>query len=127
MTIVQTTKLERLEAAIKDVLADRVLQSTLALRELTIVVSPAHYLEVMRDLRDDARTQFDELIDLCGVDYSAYGDTGWDAARFAVVSHLLSVNHNWRLRVRVFAADDDFPVIPSLIDVWNSANWYERE
>ena len=122
-----TTKLEILDAAVKDVLGDRLLRSTLALGELTIIVAPTAYLQVMRDLRDHPSTQFEELIDLCGVDYSTYGDGAWDGARFAVVSHLLSVHHNWRLRVRVFAADDEMPVVPSLIDVWNAANWYERE
>jgi NADH-quinone oxidoreductase subunit C len=122
-----TTKLENLDAAVKAVLGDRILQSTLALGELTIVVAADTYLQAMRDLRDNASTQFDELLDLCGVDYSEYADGAWSGKRFAVVSHLLSIEHNWRLRVRVFANDDDFPVLPSLIDVWNSANWYERE
>jgi NADH-quinone oxidoreductase subunit C len=122
-----TTKLEILEAAVKKVLGDRILQSTSALGELTIVVSPSSYLQAMRDLRDHADTHFEELIDLCGVDYSTYGEGAWDGARFAAVSHLLSIKHNWRLRVRVFAADDDMPVLPSLIEVWNAANWYERE
>ncbi|GGC72071.1 NADH-quinone oxidoreductase subunit C [Undibacterium terreum] len=122
-----TTKLEILETAVKNVLGDRLLKSTSALGELTIVVSPSAYLGVMRDLRDHADTQFEELIDLCGVDYSTYGDGAWDGARFAAVSHLLSIKHNWRLRVRVFAADDDMPVLPSLIDIWSTANWYERE
>ncbi|HTD04411.1 NADH-quinone oxidoreductase subunit C [Undibacterium sp.] len=122
-----TTKLEILETAVKNVLGDRLLQSTTALGELTIVVSPAAYLGVMRDLRDHADTQFEELIDLCGVDYSTYGDGAWDGARFAAVSHLLSMKHNWRLRVRVFAGDDEMPVLPSLIDIWSTANWYERE
>ena len=81
----------------------------------------------MRELRDHPDTRFEELIDLCGVDYSAYGDGTWEGARFAVVSHLLSVKNNVRLRVRVFAADDEMPVVPSLVDVWNGANWYERE
>ena len=122
-----TTKLEILETAVKNVLGDRLLKSTMALGELTIVVSPTAYLGAMRDLRDHADTQFEELIDLCGVDYSTYGDGAWDGARFAAVSHLLSIKHNWRLRVRVFASDDEMPVLPSLIDVWNTANWYERE
>jgi NADH-quinone oxidoreductase subunit C len=124
---IMTTKLEILETAVKNVLGDRLLQSTTALGELTIVVSPAAYLGVMRDLRDHADTQFEELIDLCGVDYSTYGDGAWDGARFAAVSHLLSMKHNWRLRVRVFAGDDEMPVLPSLIDIWSTANWYERE
>ncbi|MFZ6724626.1 NADH-quinone oxidoreductase subunit C [Undibacterium sp. MH2W] len=122
-----TTKLENLEAAIKAVLGDRLVDLKNALGELTIVVSPVHYLEVMRELRDHPDTRFEELIDLCGVDYSAYGDGTWEGARFAVVSHLLSVKNNVRLRVRVFAADDEMPVVPSLVDVWNGANWYERE
>ncbi|MCU6433065.1 NADH-quinone oxidoreductase subunit C [Undibacterium sp. Jales W-56] len=122
-----TTKLEILEVAVKEVLGDRLLQSTVALGELTIVVAPAVYLQAMRDLRDHPSTSFEELIDLCGVDYSTYGDGIWDGARFAAVSHLLSIQHNWRLRVRVFAADDDMPILPSVIDIWNAANWYERE
>ena len=122
-----TTKLEKLEAAVKNVLGERALQLSVALGEVTVVVAPADYLQAMRDLRDNVTTRFEELIDLCGVDYSAYGDGIWDGARFAVVSHLLSVSLNWRLRVRTFAADDDVPVVPSLIDVWTSVNWYERE
>ena len=122
-----TTKLETLEAAVKDVLGDRALKLSVALGEVTVVVAPADYLQAMRDLRDNAATCFEELIDLCGVDYSAYGDGIWDGARFAVVSHLLSVTLNWRLRVRTFAADDEMPIVPSLIDVWTSSNWYERE
>lgn len=122
-----TIKLENLEAAVKAVVGERLVSSVLALGELTIVVSPSNYLQVMRDLRDDLSTSFEELMDLCGVDYSTYGNGAWDGARFAVVSHLLSVKFNWRLRVRVFAADDDFPIVASLKDVWASAGWYERE
>ena len=122
-----TTKLENLEAAVRNVLGERILDLKNALGEITIVVSATAYLDVMRTLRDHAETSFEELIDLCGVDYSAYGDGLWEGARYAVVSHLLSIKHNWRLRVRVFAADDEMPVVPSLIDIWNAANWYERE
>lgn len=122
-----TTKLENLESAVKGVIGERLVQSQLALGELTVVVSAKDYLQVMFDLRDNAATQFDQLIDLCGVDYSTYGDGIWEGQRFAVVSHLLSLAHNWRLRVRVFAEDDEFPVLASLIDVWTTANWYERE
>lgn len=122
-----TTKLENLDAAVKAVIGERLVQSQLALGELTVVVSAKDYLQVMLDLRDRAETHFEELIDLCGVDYSTYGDGAWDGKRFAVVSHLLSIKNNWRLRVRVFAEDDEFPVLPSVVDVWNTANWYERE
>ena len=122
-----TTKLENLEAAVKNVLGERILDLKNALGEITIVVSATAYLDVMRTLRDHAESSFEELIDLCGVDYSAYGDGLWEGARFAAISHLLSIKHNWRLRVRVFAPDDEMPVVPSLIDIWNAANWYERE
>ncbi|MFZ6657702.1 NADH-quinone oxidoreductase subunit C [Undibacterium sp. TJN19] len=122
-----TTKLENLEAAVKNVLGERILDLKNALGEITVVVSATAYLDVMRALRDHAETSFEELIDLCGVDYSTYGDGAWDGARYAAVSHLLSIKHNWRLRVRVFAPDDEMPVVPSLIDIWNAANWYERE
>lgn len=122
-----TTKLENLESAVKGVIGERLVQSQLALGELTVVVSAKDYLQVMCDLRDSTTTQFDQLIDLCGVDYSTYGDGIWEGQRFAVVSHLLSVELNWRLRVRVFAEDDEFPVVASLSEVWSTANWYERE
>jgi len=122
-----TSKLEQLETALKLVLGERIVTLKNALGEVTIEVAPQAYLQVMRDLRDHAETSFEELIDLCGVDYSTYGEGVWEGARFAVVSHLLSIKHNWRLRVRVFAADDEMPLLPSVIDVWNAANWYERE
>lgn len=122
-----TTKLESLEIALRSALGDSVGDLAVALGEVTLVVDSADYLSVMRVLRDHADLRFEELIDLCGVDYSTYGDGAWAGKRFAVVSHLLSVTHNWRLRVRVFAPDDDFPLLASLVDVWNSANWYERE
>ncbi|MFA9275377.1 MAG: NADH-quinone oxidoreductase subunit C [Candidatus Aquirickettsiella gammari] len=122
-----TTKLENLESAVRGVIGERLVQSQLALGELTVVVSAKDYLQVMFDLRDNAATYFEQLIDLCGVDYSTYGDGIWDGKRFSVVSHLTSVKHNWRLRVRVFAEDDEFPIVASLVDVWSAANWYERE
>jgi NADH-quinone oxidoreductase subunit C len=96
------------------------------LDELTLEVSATDYFDVAGMLRDDKTLDFSQLIDLCGVDYAEWGDC-WDGARYAVTSHLLSVNHNWRLRLRVFCADDGFPMIASLIPVWSAANWYERE
>ena len=66
-------------------------------------------------------------MDLCGVDYADYGDGAWNGPRFAAVSHLLSVSHNWRVRVRVFAPEDDLPVVSSVTTIWNSADWFERE
>ncbi|TCS39589.1 NADH dehydrogenase subunit C [Paucimonas lemoignei] len=122
-----STKLETLEAALRNALGDHLQNLNVALGEVTIVVKAADYLAAMRVLRDHADLRFEELIDLCGVDYSAYGDGIWDGPRFAVVSHLLSITHNWRVRVRVFAPDDDLPVVPSVTEIWNAANWYERE
>jgi len=94
---------------------------------VTITVKSGDYYQVMQELRDDAALRFDTLIDLCGVDYSTYGEGTWDGLRFAAVTHLLSVNKNWRLRVRVFAADDDMPIVASVTPIWRAANWFERE
>ncbi len=95
--------------------------------ELTLVIARADMLAVMRILRDDYNLNFEQLIDVCGVDYQSYGDSVWQGKRFAAVYHLLSVNKNQRLRVRVFAEEDDFPVVDSVIEIWPSANWFERE
>ena len=120
-------KMEALKSTVEQVLGSKVVQSTLALDELTIVCKPADLLEVAEQLRDHADLSFEQCIDLCGMDYSTYRDAAWDGARFAVVYHLLSVKHNWRLRLRTFASDDDFPVVPSVEPIWNAANWFERE
>jgi NADH-quinone oxidoreductase subunit C len=122
-----TTKLDQLHAALTTVLGEHILSITNALGEITIVVKSADYLLAMQTLRDHTDLHFEQLIDLCGVDYSEYGDGGWDGARFAVTSHLLSIAHNWRVRVRTFAADDDLPLVASVSDLWSAANWYERE
>ncbi|MEA0721998.1 NADH-quinone oxidoreductase subunit C, partial [Xanthomonas campestris] len=87
----------------------------------------ANYLAAMQTLRDDPSLKFEELIDLCGVDYSQYGEGTWDGLRYAVTSHLLSIEHNWRVRVRVFCPDDDMPLVESVTGIWRGANWYERE
>ena len=122
-----TTKLETLEAALRNALGGYLQNLTVALGEVTIVIKQADYLSAMRVLRDHADTRFEELLDLCGVDYSTYGDGVWEGPRFAVVSHLLSISHNWRVRVRVFAPDDELPLVASVTGIWSSANWYERE
>ncbi|HCY64514.1 MAG TPA: NADH-quinone oxidoreductase subunit C [Oxalobacteraceae bacterium] len=122
-----STKLENLEAALRNALGSHLQNLNVALGEITVVVSAADYLAAMRILRDHADLRFEELIDLCGVDYSTYGDGIWEGPRFAVVSHLLSIQHNWRLRVRVFAPDDELPVVASVTEIWSAANWYERE
>jgi NADH-quinone oxidoreductase subunit C len=92
-----------------------------------VVVKAADYIKSMQALRDDPTLRFEEMIDLCGVDYSQYGEGTWDGPRFAVVVHLLSLEHNWRVRVRVFASDDEMPVLASVTGIWRAANWYERE
>ena len=122
-----TTKLDTLEAALRAVLGEHVQSLTTALGEITVVVKSADYLHAMTALRDHADLQFEQLIDLCGVDYSTYGDGAWDGARFAVVSHLLSIRYNWRVRVRTFAPDEAMPVVASVSDLWSAANWYERD
>jgi NADH-quinone oxidoreductase subunit C len=99
----------------------------LRLGEVTVTVSPADYLKAAQVLRDAPGCQFEQLIDLCGIDYSDYGNGTWDGARYAVVSHLMSVSLNQRVRLRVFASDDDLPVVDSVNGLWNSANWFERE
>ena len=121
-----TTKLETLELARKNALGEGAAIST-ALGEVTVVVKAADYLQAMQTLRDDPSLRFEELIDLCGVDYSQYGEGTWDGLRFAVVTHLLSIEHNWRVRVRVFCPDDDMPLVESVTGIWRAANWYERE
>jgi NADH-quinone oxidoreductase subunit C len=98
-----------------------------ALGELTLVVRSEDYLEVAKTLRDEPSLGFDQLMDLCGVDYSEYDNSTWEGPRFAAVSHLLSVKHNWRLRLRVFAPVDHYPLVASVTPIWNSANWFERE
>jgi NADH-quinone oxidoreductase subunit C len=118
----------QLTTALGVAFAEGTLQSvSTALDEVTVVCAVDRYVDIMRTLRDRADLRFEMLIDLCGVDYSSYGGGAWDGPRFAVVSHLLSLSNNWRLRVRTFAPDDDFPVVPSLVDVWPSVNWFERE
>ncbi|MGB3072026.1 MAG: NADH-quinone oxidoreductase subunit C [Ottowia sp.] len=100
---------------------------SIALDEVTVTVHPDHYLAAMKALRDHEACRFEQLLDLCGLDYSAYGDGRWEGPRYAAVSHLLSVSLNQRVRVRVFCMDDEFPVVASVNDLWNSANWFERE
>jgi NADH-quinone oxidoreductase subunit C len=120
-------KIDALVAALPEILGDKLAGVTVALGEVTAVVSAGSMLEAMRVLRDRPELRFETMVDVCGVDYSTYGGVGREGPRFAVVYHLLSLANNWRLRVRVFAADDDFPVLPSLIDIWPGVNWFERE
>ena len=122
-----SAKLEVLSQNLQKHLGDRVKALQTALGEITIDVDASDYLDVMTTLRDEPELRFEELMDLCGVDYSTYGNSEWTGKRFAAVIHLLSITHNWRIRVRCFAPDDDFPSLPSLVSVWNSVNWFERE
>ena len=121
-----TTKIEALELALKNALGEGA-AITVALGEVTVVVKAGDYLASMQKLRDDPALRFQELVDLCGVDYSSYGEGTWDGLRFAVVTHLLSLEHNWRVRVRVFCPDDDMPLVQSVTGIWRNANWFERE
>ena len=116
-----------LQAALEGVLGDKIKTFKRDRGEITITVSSANYLDVAKTLRDDASLKFETLIDLCGLDYSSYKDQPWDGPRYCIVSHLLSVSKNWRVRLKVFAPDDDVPVVASLTDVWAGANWFERE
>jgi len=140
------TRIETLSAALAATLGDKLKSSTTALGEVTVVIAATDLRAAMRTLRDTPELRFETLIDLCGVDYSAYAGEAEDidyfasdatpveppaplrpADRFAVVYHLLSLSNNWRVRVRAFALDETFPVLPSMIEIWPSANWYERE
>ncbi len=122
-----SAKLDQLSAQLKLALSVQITKLDVALSEITIECKPENYISVCSKLRDHAELKFEQLIDLCGVDYSDYKDGAYEGARYAVVLHLLSVSLNQRVRLRVFAQDDDFPVLPTLVDVWPAANWFERE
>ncbi|QNA89707.1 NADH-quinone oxidoreductase subunit C [Massilia sp. Dwa41.01b] len=121
-----TTKIEALQLALEKALGEGAAISA-ALGEVTVVVKAADYAQAMQTLRDDPSLAFEEMIDLCGVDYSQYGEGTYDGPRYAVVVHLLSLANNWRVRVRTFCPDDDMPLIASITGIWRAANWYERE
>jgi NADH-quinone oxidoreductase subunit C len=122
-----TQKLDNLQAALETVLAGRIKHFKRDRGEITITVAAAEWGDIATQLRDDPRLRFEQLIDLCGLDMSAYKDAPYDGARYCVVSHLLSVSLNWRVRVKVFGPDDDLPIVPSITPVWGAANWFERE
>jgi len=122
-----SAKLEQLSVNLKVALGDKITRQVTALNEVTIECKAADYLAVCQVLRDGDGLKFEQLIDLCGVDYQEYGEGAYDGARYAVVNHFLSVSLNQRLRLRVFATDEDFPILPTLVDLWPVANWFERE
>ena len=112
---------------VQNVLGSKASKVILAFGEVTVECLPEHYLDIMTTLRDHADLHFESLVDLCGVDYSTYKNEPWEGKRFAVVSQLVSVKNNQRIRVRVWAQDDDFPVVDTVTEIYNSADWYERE
>ena len=130
-----TSRTASLAETVKAVLGDKIVDITAALGEVTLTIKAVGLIEAMTALRDRPQLRFEQLIDVCGVDYGSFGKAAWDGvpsesgarARFAIVYHLLSLTHNWRLRVRAFAGNDDMPVIESVINIWPSANWFERE
>ena len=122
-----SSAIETLKSTVEACFGEAVRHLKLDRGELTLTVSAADYASVARRLRDEPALGFEQLIDLCGVDYADYANRPWEGLRFSVVSHLLSVRHNWRLRLKVFAPDDDMPAVASVTPIWNSANWFERE
>ena len=116
-----------LQATITEALGALAKRVDMRLGEVTVTVSPDNYYQAAQVLRDHAACRFEQLLDVCGVDYSDYKNGVWDGPQYAVVSHFLSVSLNQRVRLRVFAADDELPVVDSLTSLWNSANWFERE
>jgi NADH-quinone oxidoreductase subunit C len=120
-------KLDTLQGALESVFGAKLKSLKRERGEITVTFAAADYLEACRTLRDNPALKFEQLLDLCGLDYSTYRDGEYDGLRYCVVSHLISLAHNWRLRVKVFAPDDELPVVASVTEVWNSANWFERE
>ena len=118
---------EQIGATVSSVLGDKLKNIKIAFGEVTVTVAAADYLAAAMLLRDSEGCKFEQLMDLCGLDYSEYKDGQYDGLRYCVSSHLLSVSLNQRLRLKVFCADDDFPVVNSVNDIWNAANWFERE
>jgi NADH-quinone oxidoreductase subunit C len=118
---------EQIKRNLAAALGDKATDVSVALGEVTVTVRASNYVAAMQILRDTPDCKFEQLLDLCGMDYSTYREVGRDGPRYGVVSHLLSVSLNQRVRVMVMCPDDDFPVVASVNDLWNSANWYERE
>lgn len=118
---------EALQNQITETLGSKAKSVTVSLGEVTVVVGASDYIAAAALLRDAPGCRFEQLIDLCGMDYSSYRDGGWDGERFCVVSHLLSVSLNQRVRLKVFVPNEDLPVVDSLTSIWNSAGWFERE
>ena len=118
---------QQISDCVSMVLGNKLQDISIALGEVTATVKAADYVAAATLLRDGSGCKFEQLMDLCGIDYSEYKNGQYDGLRFCVTTHLLSVSLNQRLRLKVFCPDDDFPVVDSVNDVWNSANWFERE
>ena len=127
MLAVQPVSVQELGETLAAVLGGKARSVKIALGEVTVTVAAADYLAVATLLRDAPACKFEQLIDLCGLDYSEYRDGQYDGLRYCVALHLLSVSLNQRVRLKVFCPDDDFPVVDSVNGVWNAANWFERE
>jgi len=121
------SRLDDLQNIASQAVGDKVLKMTRRVGELTLEINAADCVSVCKTLRDGTGLQFEQLIDLCGVDYSDYNDGAWKGRRYAVVYHLLSVALNQRIRVKAFVEDDEFPVLATMVEVWPAANWFERE
>ena len=119
--------LDVLQEALTAQLGSRLKKLERAYGELSMTVASSDYLDVARTLRDHPDLRFEQLMDLCGVDYSSYRDAPWEGPRYCVVTHLLSLSKNWRVRLKVFCPDDDVPQIASVTEIWSAANWFERE
>lgn len=118
---------EQLKDIVTSALGGKLKSANIAFGELTLVVKAVDYLAAAKILRDAPGCQFEQLVDLCGIDYSDYGNGAYDGLRYCVSSHLLSLSLNQRVRLKVFCEDDDFPLVASVNDIWNSVNWFERE
>ena len=124
---VYSVRPEAIRDSVSLALGDKVKKLTISLGEVTVQVAATDYHASALALRDSPGCQFEQLVDLCGVDYSEYKDGAYEGSRYCVVTHLLSVSLNQRLRLKVFAEDDSMPMVDSINDIWNSANWFERE
>ena len=122
-----TQKLDTLQAALEAEFGDTIKVLKRERAEISLTVTAEHYLQVAHALRDRPALKFEQLIDLCGVDYADYRNQPWEGPRYCVAVHLLSLKHNWRVRLKVFAPDDDVPAVASVNEIWSSANWFERE
>lgn len=121
-------KINELQQLITEIFGNKIIKKTIDRGELTVIVDSDDLLGVMQELHDNPQISFKQCLDVCGVDYLTYGEVEeCQGPRFAVVYHLISLEHNWRIRVRAFAKNNEFPVVPSVINIWSSVNWFERE